>query len=225
MNRRIVQLMTLAIMPFFFLLLGIHLLIWTAQVWVPLEYRLPGFPADRYGFSYEQRVRWSEVDISYLVSGDTIAFFDDYYLESGEPMHNPRELRHMEDVKQLIDASRIALGVLAVAVLGGHLYMGLRHGRSEAGMSMMAGGRLTLLLMIVLGGGIAVSFNSLFVGFHHIFFTGDTWLFSYSDTFIRLYPERFWLDAFVYIVLLTLIQALLSWLIGKRLSRQATSQG
>jgi len=217
MNRRVVQLLTLAVMPFFFLLLGIHLLLWTAQIWVPLEYRAPGFPADRYGFSYDQRVHWSEVDIAYLVSGDTLSFFDDYFLETGEPMHNARELRHMEDVKELIDASRIALGILAIAVLGGQLFMGLRFGRREVGESMMAGGRLTLVLMIVLGVGIALSFNALFVGFHHIFFTGDTWLFSYSDTFIRLYPERFWLDTFVYVVLLTLIQALLSWLIGRRL--------
>jgi len=51
--------------------------------------------------------------------------------------------------------------------------------------------------MALLLAGIAASFSFLFVGFHRLFFEGDTWLFLYSDTLIRLFPERFWLTAFV----------------------------
>jgi len=38
---------------------------------------------------------------------------------------------------------------------------------------------------------------SFFVGFHALFFEGDSWLFLYSDTLIRLFPLRFWQDAFL----------------------------
>jgi uncharacterized membrane protein len=31
-----------------------------------------------------------------------------------------------------------------------------------------------------------------------LFFTGDSWLFLYSDTLIRLFPMRFWQDAFLF---------------------------
>jgi integral membrane protein (TIGR01906 family) len=40
-------------------------------------------------------------------------------------------------------------------------------------------------------------FMNLFVGFHSLFFEGDSWLFLYSDTLIRLFPLRFWQDAFL----------------------------
>ena len=31
----------------------------------------------------------------------------------------------------------------------------------------------------------------------NLFFTGNSWLFYYSDTLIRLFPIRFWQDAFL----------------------------
>ncbi len=62
--------------------------------------------------------------------------------------------------------------------------------------------------MIFLAIGLVIAFGVLFVGFHRIFFEGDTWLFSYSDTFIRLYPERFWRDTFALVAIITIA---LSW--------------
>ena len=41
-------------------------------------------------------------------------------------------------------------------------------------------------------------FWSFFAGFHSIFFEGDSWLFEYSDTLIRLFPLRFWQDTFLF---------------------------
>jgi len=53
------------------------------------------------------------------------------------------------------------------------------------------------IMLIVLGlVAVATSFDWLFTQFHHLFFEGNSWLFLYSDTLIRLYPERFWVDAF-----------------------------
>ena len=37
-----------------------------------------------------------------------------------------------------------------------------------------------------------------------IFFKGDSWLFYYSDTLIRLFPIRFWQDAFLWAAILAL---------------------
>ncbi|MGQ9459511.1 MAG: lipoprotein intramolecular transacylase Lit, partial [Anaerolineae bacterium] len=56
------------------------------------------------------------------------------------------------------------------------------------------------------------SFGPLFVLFHRVFFEGDSWLFAYSDTLIRLFPIRFWRDAFVLAGGLALVAALaLAW--------------
>ena len=45
-------------------------------------------------------------------------------------------------------------------------------------------------------------FWSFFSGFHALFFEGDSWLFAYSDTLIRLFPIRFWQDTFLFAALI-----------------------
>jgi uncharacterized membrane protein len=40
-------------------------------------------------------------------------------------------------------------------------------------------------------------FDVFFTWFHGLFFEGDSWLFLFSDTLIRLFPIRFWEDAFL----------------------------
>jgi integral membrane protein (TIGR01906 family) len=45
-------------------------------------------------------------------------------------------------------------------------------------------------------------FWKFFEGFHAIFFEGDSWLFLFSDTLIRLFPIRFWQDAFLFAALI-----------------------
>jgi integral membrane protein (TIGR01906 family) len=82
-----------------------------------------------------------------------------------------------------------------------------------------------LLLMLVLTIGLAFSFRYVFVGFHRIFFEGDTWLFQYSDTLIRLFPERFWRDAFVFVVVLTVGGVgLFHWIASRLTKREMASE-
>jgi len=50
-----------------------------------------------------------------------------------------------------------------------------------------------------------VSFWQFFTLFHELFFTGDSWIFEYSDTLIRLFPLRFWQDLFLFIPILIAI--------------------
>ena len=40
-------------------------------------------------------------------------------------------------------------------------------------------------------------FWNFFAWFHSLFFTGNSWIFEYSDTLIRLFPIRFWQDTFL----------------------------
>jgi integral membrane protein (TIGR01906 family) len=54
----------------------------------------------------------------------------------------------------------------------------------------------------------SISFWQFFSWFHSLFFKGDSWLFAYSDTLIRLFPIRFWQDAVIGIVGLALLLGL-----------------
>ena len=69
------------------------------------------------------------------------------------------------------------------------------------------GGRLTIGLIVLILLAVAISFRDLFTGFHLLFFEGDTWLFNFSDTLIRLFPMRFWQDGFIMMGLVTILGA------------------
>jgi integral membrane protein (TIGR01906 family) len=70
------------------------------------------------------------------------------------------------------------------------------------------GGFLTISLLIVIGLVASISFRQFFTVFHSLFFTGDSWLFYYSDTLIRLFPMRFWQDCFIYVGSITILISL-----------------
>jgi integral membrane protein (TIGR01906 family) len=75
-------------------------------------------------------------------------------------------------------------------------------------------GRGGLLTTILLGAGILfvlVAFGIFFVLFHQVFFQAGTWQFFYSDTLIRLFPERFWRDSFLVVGAFSGIAGLLLW--------------
>jgi uncharacterized membrane protein len=59
----------------------------------------------------------------------------------------------------------------------------------------------------------------LFVGFHQLFFDPNTWTFLFSDTLIRLFPERFWQVAFGAVTLGTGAMAGALWAVARRMLR------
>ncbi|MEW6083175.1 MAG: TIGR01906 family membrane protein [Chloroflexota bacterium] len=182
--------------------LGLRLLLTTA--FLQIEYNMPYFPPDEYGFTKEDRLRWAPYALNYLVNNEGISYLGDLKFDDGTPLYNERELSHMEDVK------RVTRGALTVwyATLALLLALGIwsRLGNWEQAyrQGLMRGGWTMVGLAIVVGLivviGIAVNPNvfwNFFAGFHSLFFEGDSWLFLYSDTLIRLFPLRFWQDAFL----------------------------
>jgi integral membrane protein (TIGR01906 family) len=195
------------LLPIILILTSALIMLVTAKGLIQIEYRLPGFPEDRFGFTLEDRLYWASIDIDYLLGDYGLDYFDDLLLENGSPMHNERELKHMEDVKRLVRAACKVwgIGVGIVFILCVTLW---RIGEAKVALKgLLDGSRLTLILMGFLVVGVIIAFGVLFVGFHRIFFEGGTWIFPLADTFIRLYPERFWRDAFVFVGLITVIEA------------------
>jgi integral membrane protein (TIGR01906 family) len=186
------------------------------HAYVELAYRAPGFPADPYGFSQQDRLKWSKLSEDYLVNSQGIDFLANLHFSNGTPIYNDRELRHMADVKALTQKVLAVweAGLLGLIVFGFALWR--LGGVSELWLALRNGAVWTLLLMLTLGILSLASFSFVFVGFHHLFFRGDTWLFLYSDTLIRLFPERFWQQVFAFIALVTLGLAGLIWWLANR---------
>lgn len=204
-----------------------------------IEYRMPGFPADPYGFTLEQRLEYSALSVEYLVNDADINFLGDLRFPDGQSappsscrppedctrLFNERELGHMLDVKLTV---RTAMWVLLGAMLIG---LGLRIWAYRGGWQpvyfrgLERGGWLTVITIVTVLLFVILAFNVIFVAFHQVFFQAGTWTFPTSDTLIRLFPERFWQDTFLALVLLAggMGTLLGLWLRKSRLSPQKDS--
>jgi integral membrane protein (TIGR01906 family) len=183
--------------PIAILMLGVRLLL--VPAFLQVEYRIPGFPADSYGFTLEDRIRWATPSLTYLVNDQGIGYLAELKFDNGAPIYNSRELSHMQDVKNVVEMLfRIWYGALVIL-----LVLGVGMWRANWLDSYRSGWRRGGFLMLGLLAAFAVfaitSFWDFFTWFHSMFFTGDTWLFAYSDTLIRLFPMRFWEDCFIYV--------------------------
>ena len=196
-------------------LVGISLRLLLSPVFPQVEYRMPGFPEDDYGFTMEERLKWSTIAIEYLVNDADTSFLGDLKFDDGSPLYNERELSHMDDVK------RVTKGVLNVfyLALAGLTILGLYSRRREQWQAWLLGLRRGGLAIIWLAGAVAVVvlvgmfilpslFWDFFTGFHKIFFEGDSWMFLTSDTLIRLFPLRFWQDTFLFAAGLSVLGAI-----------------
>lgn len=220
MNPNIRMLLRYAIqllLPVLFVLGSVHFLILTTRTWIPFEYRRASFPADTYGFSTADRIYWSGIDLNFLLDDLEISSFDEFTLADGSPMHNERELGHFEDVRVIVGGSRnVFVGAIAsILVL---LVLLFRFEGSQVALEFLRGGALwTLGLLALLAIGSVFAFGLVFTGFHQIFFDPNTWTFRFSDTFIRLYPQRFWQDVIVYVIGLTFLESGSLYLITRAL--------
>ena len=185
-------------------LIGLGLRFLLSPLFLQLEYNMPYFPPDEFGFTKADRLRWAPLALDYLLNKEDISYLGDLKFDDGTPLYNERELNHMDDVKRVTQgALRVWYASLAILLLlGVWAWFGVWWQAFLLGLMrggwLMVGLAVTVGLIVVIG--IAVNPNvfwNFFAGFHSLFFEGDSWLFLYSDTLIRLFPIRFWQDAFL----------------------------
>jgi integral membrane protein (TIGR01906 family) len=186
------------------ILIGTALRILLSPIYYTVEYNMPYFPADEYGMTKEERLHWAPYAVEYLVNDADISYLADLKFDDGSELYNERELSHMVDVKNVVQGALrtwyISLALLLTLALIAYrsqwmneFFNGLRRG----GWWMIG---LAVAIASIVGVGILIDPNvfwEFFSAFHSLFFEGDSWLFYFSDTLIRLFPIRFWQDAFL----------------------------
>jgi integral membrane protein (TIGR01906 family) len=186
-------------------LIGVGLRLLLTPTFLKIEYNMPYFPPDDYGFTKEDRLHWAPYALDYLVNSADISYLGDLKFEDGKPLYGERELSHMQDVKRVTKGALNVWYISLVLLIG----LGIWSKYGMWGQAYRSGLRRGGWLMVSLAGAIGVIavigitvdpniFFSFFAGFHSLFFEGDSWLFLYSDTLIRLFPLRFWQDAFLF---------------------------
>jgi integral membrane protein (TIGR01906 family) len=168
-------------------------------VFLRLEYNTPNFPPDSYGFTKEDRLYWSRFALDYLLNEAGISYLGDLRFKDGTLVYNERELRHMVDVKNVVRGALLVwyLSLAALLILGVWAWLG--RWLDDYRRGLRRGGWLTVILLGLIIFFVLLSFGVVFVAFHNVFFAEGTWMFLWSDTLIRMFPERFWRDIFIYV--------------------------
>lgn len=148
------------------------------------------------------------LDVRVNTLSGTVSLFDE------------REILHMIDVKdlmQIVDATSIWTGV--ILVIAAAIGLAIRRQQFWAGLSRwLRWGALTWGIAIVAILIIAIiDFTWLFTQFHLLSFANDLWqLDPYRHYLLLLFPERFFLEATLFIALLTIIE-FIGLYVGSRL--------
>lgn len=185
----------------------------TTDQYLTFEYGKSSFPQDAFGFSPQQRINLASADVHY-VSGhlppETLA----RQTLQGAPVYTSREVGHMADVRSVFEGVfriwhlSLFLFVLLVIVLS------QRAGPAAIASALQWGGLLSAAIIAGIAALALVAWQAWFDLFHRLFFAPGSWLFSYSDTLIRLFPVEFWFDAVITIALISLAGGLLLALAG-----------
>jgi integral membrane protein (TIGR01906 family) len=202
--------------PVFLLLTNLY--IFMSPAFLRYEYGKANFPPSP-GFTDEERLMVADRAVTYLRSDAGIEMLGN--LEGAEgPLFKEKELAHMADVKVVTKQTFLAhgfLGLLIAFSLG--VLLVLRDTRPRISISLLRGSLLTIALLVALVALVYLNFDWFFTRFHLVFFEGDSWIFDFSDTLIRLFPTRFWFDAASLWGLLTLGEAVIlggiAWLSGR----------
>jgi len=206
------------IIPFFLMMTSIRILL--NPFFLDYEYSLPNFPPDEFGFSTQDRLYWGKISLDYLTNRAGIEFLGDLQFQDGTPFYNERELSHMLDVKNLIQKALVVWYCAISVLLGLYIWSRAKKWSDFFWRGVSRGGLLTVGVIVAILIGVVLNFEALFTQFHHLFFTGDTWLFYTNDSLIRLFPEKLWSDAFIFMGVFTLTGAILLMLPGMKFMKK-----
>ncbi len=215
--RVVLMSLTAVATPLFIMMTVIRLLF--TPLSLKIEYNLPNFPPDEYGFSTADRLHWGNISLQYLMQNKDITFLTQQKLPDGQPLYNDRELGHMVDVQKLLQLMiRVWIGLGLYLLLVGILAWRLKW-MDPFWKALSTGGWITVGLIGLILVGIFAGFSAFFTDFHEIFFTGNTWLFYYTDSLIRLFPLKLWQDGFTAAGVLSGLLGLLVAFLSRRLIR------
>jgi integral membrane protein (TIGR01906 family) len=151
------------------------------------------------GFSEEELSKIADEFVGYFNSSEpkinsSVEGWD------SSPLFDEWETIHFQDVKNLVVLDRrIMLGSLGVILLG--IIWWQRRDWSALGRSLLTGGILTAVLLLLAVVGVTLNFDWLFLQFHLFSFSNNFW---YSNGYMTtLFPQDFWYDMAMFTVLIT----------------------
>ncbi len=144
-TRSMIKLLVITLIPFILIMTSVRLLI--TPVFPRIEYNLPGFPEDEFGFTKTDRLYWSRFAVDYLVNSEGINFLADLSFEDGAAIFNQRELNHMQDVKVVVQGMIKSWFAIIVALILLYVLAYRLKNRKDFWQSFELGGWVTIGLI------------------------------------------------------------------------------
>ena len=190
-----------------------------SQNFLRLTYTMPWIPPDFYGFTPTQRFELAPDALAFLLENHTDTWLAQKTIEQDAMppqscvlventkeelcyLYNLREVQHMVDVQRVIQGLFTFAFFSGIVIIIGCFAVWRLNQMHIITMTLRYTIILMLSLIVTSVVSATVAWDSFFTAFHGLFFEGDSWLFYYWDTLIRLFPESFWYTATVVLSLL-----------------------
>ncbi len=190
-----------------------------SEWFIDWQYSLESFPEDPYGMSKEERKRLAKLGLKAVTSDEGMEEFKKAKLPDGRPAFRDKEIKHMEDVKNLLSVLFPLGYILMTMDLIILLYLSFIN-KKLLGTALIGGGSLCLILLVSAGAFSLIDYDLAFEKFHDLFFDPYSWRFRHSDTLLRIYPKVFWFNGTIFVISLSVILSLLSIIIGFLIRRR-----
>jgi len=192
----------------FLFIICIPLLLLTSNLrWAVNDLRLYQYGFDKYqisqetGFSNEELVDTAKGLIKYFNSGE---------IDNALSIFNKREMVHLQDVRDLIQLcytlQYATLGYIILYLVAGFIWK--RRQLLPATYKLFVyGSILSIAALTMIGVAALIDFDGMFMAFHRLFFTGDTFVLSgYLPT---IFTEGFFADAAKFIAIAIVIESII----------------
>ena len=218
-TRRLLQLLIISLVPLLLILGAARLL--TTDQFLAFEYGKPSFPPDRYGFTPGQRFILASTNIHYVRAHLPENELVKQYL-NGAQVFNEREVAHMADVRNVFQIIlRIWQGSFILLLLLGIIFVKSGE-RIALASAIKQGGYAASGIILAIGLLAIFAWDTWFALFHRFLFVPGSWLFSYTDTLIRLFPAQFWFDATVTLAIISFVGGLALALGGRQIQLRSS---
>ena len=215
---RIQQVFLALAFPILLIALGVRLVATPLFLWI--EYHRPGFPADHWGMSTEQRMTYGSYGLDYIMNFAPPEYLGGLLSHEGGMLFQDQEVSHMTDVQHVIQWGFLVALILLVLSVISCLYLHRRAPGAASG-ALFFGAWLTVAFLVILLVVAVLAWEMFFALFHSLFFEAGTWTFRITDTLIRLYPTQFWMDAAIAVAMIAVIGAFVTMLITRPRMRSA----
>ncbi len=183
------------------LVIGIAVLLYTGII-------ITIFTSENFYLSEFEKVgtysNFEDRDIPPRLAKGLANYFRDSSIQSPNlPEFTTSELLHLQDVKLIVLCLKsmfyISLALILFCLI---LLLSFFRGAFARNLqALMKRSGIVVIAIAVLLAILALSFSASFSMFHQIFFPQGNYEFSSDSTLIRLFPERFFLDAFLAILM------------------------